>query len=235
MRNAALVAILALAAPFCAFADNPAPTPALTAADILREVRDGQASKHETLAGQLRTSGGAIFPFQLVSNGPLVRYVFPGPPPVTVQVHYNDENSQLEEVTKDAGVERMTGANFNQPILGTDLTFEDLALKFLYWSRATIEGDDSIRTRSSWKILLVAPTHRTQYSSVRVWIDKESGALLRAEATDWQGHLAKRFEVISGQKIEGKWYLKQLRIEGIDPATGHVRTRTWLEIKGKLA
>lgn len=215
----------------CVRAESPATPAPINAADILRAIRDGQADKHETLDGQLRTSAGTVFPFRLISNGPLVRYQFPGPPPVTVQVHYNDENSALEEISAAGGTERMTTANFDQPILRTDLTFEDLALKFLYWSRAVIEGDDSIRTRAAWKMQLTAPSHRTQYAHVELWVDKESGGLLRAEATDWQGRLSKRFEVVSGQKFAGRWYLKQMRIETLDPGTSKVRSRTYLEIK----
>jgi hypothetical protein len=211
-------------------AQSPAPAAAINASDILRAIREGQADKHETLDGQLRTSAGKVFPFRLISNGPLVRYQFAGPPPVTVQVHYNDESSQLEEVSSAGGTERMTAMNFDKPILGTDLTFEDLALKFLYWSHASIEGDDTIRTRAAWKLLLTAPGHRTQYAKVELWVDKETGGLLRAEATDWAGHPSKRFEVISGQKIGGRWYLKQMRIEALEP-NGKVRSRTWLEIK----
>jgi hypothetical protein len=213
---------------------TPSPPPAsppITAADILRTIREDQGAKHETLDGQLRTSTGAVFPFRLISDGPLVRYQFSGPPPLTVQVHYNEENSQLEEVSTAGGTEHMTALNFDKPILGTDLTFEDLALKFLYWSHAVIEGSDSIRTRASWKLLLTAANHRTQYAKVELWVDKESGALLRAEATDWEGRLGKRFEVISGQKIDNRWYLKQMRVETLDPANGHVRSRTYLEIK----
>ena len=66
-------------------------------------------------------------------------------------------------------------------------------------------------------------------------MDKESGALApRGGLRSWQGKpVKKRFEVISGQKIaEGKWYLKQMRIESLDPADandGRVRTRTYLE------
>ena len=63
-------------------------------------------------------------------------------------------------------------------------------------------------------------------------MDKESGALLRAEAYDWQGKQIKRFEVVSGQKLDGKWYLKQMRIESLDPGNDHARSRTYLEIKG---
>ena len=56
---------------------------------------------------------------------------------------------------------------------------------------------------------------------MNLWVDKESGALLQAEAYDWQGKLIKRFEVISGQKLEGKWYLKQMRIESARPRHRH--------------
>ncbi len=54
---------------------------------------------------------------------------------------------------------------------------------------------------------------------------------MRLEGYDWKGKLAKRFEVVSGQKIEGRWFLKQMRIEEMDPATGKVTSRTYLEIK----
>ena len=54
---------------------------------------------------------------------------------------------------------------------------------------------------------------------------------MRMDGFDWSGQLAKRFEVISGQKIEGRWFLKQMRIEEFVAGTTKVRTRTYLEIK----
>lgn len=53
---------------------------------------------------------------------------------------------------------------------------------------------------------------------------------MRVEAFDWNGHLTKRFELVSAQKIEGRWFLKQMRIEELDPAK-KVLTRTYLEIQ----
>ena len=64
-----------------------------------------------------------------------------------------------------------------------------------------------------------------------LWVDQRGGALMRLEGFDWNQKLGKRFEVISGQKIEGRWFLKQMRIEDYHPDTGRVRTRTYLEIK----
>ena len=233
VKRSVSVALAALClAGGCVHAESaPAETPTLTANDILRAVREGQASRHEALDGQLRNDeDGKVFPFRLVADGPLVRYQFSGTPPTTVQVRYNEENSELQESTGTA-TEKLTPANFDKKILGTDLAYEDLALRFFYWSKATLEGDDTVKLRKVWKLRLDAPNHRTQYSSVNLWVDKESSALMRAEAYDWQGKQIKRFEVISGQKIEGKWYLNQMRIESLDPASGRVRTRTYLEIK----
>ena len=120
--------------------------PTLTANDILHAVREGQASRHEALDGQLRNDeDGKVFPFRLVADGPLVRYQFSGNPPTAVQVQYNEENSELQEST-GATTEKLTPTNFDKKILGTDLAYEDLALRFVYWSKATLEGEDTIRT-----------------------------------------------------------------------------------------
>ncbi len=209
-----------------------APEDKLTAADILRTLHEGLVSRHEKLDGQLRDDlTGLTFPFRLVADGPVVRYEFKGPPPTVVEVHYNDANSELVESGPE-GSGKLSPANFDKKILGSDLAYEDLALRFVYWPRASIEGDDNIRTRSAWKLRLIAPNRRTQYGSVLLWVDRASGAFLQAFGYDWDGKLIKRFEVPKVQKIDGKWYLEQMRIESLDPASGHARSRTYLEIKG---
>ncbi len=210
-----------------------APPADLTAADILHAVREGQSGRHEALDGQLRDdSNDKTFPFRLVADGPLVRYQFAGKPPETVQVHYNVDNSTLEESGPDGG--KLTPANFDKKILGTDLTYEDLSLRFIYWSRAAIEGEDRLMTftQPTWRLRLQSPTKHSQYASVLLWVGKENGALFKAEGYNEQGKLVRRFTVSSGQQFEGRWYLKQMKIESFDPGTDHVHTRTYLEIKG---
>jgi len=63
-----------------------------------------------------------------------------------------------------------------------------------------------------------------------LWADKDNGALMRMEGYDSAGKLIKRFEVVSAQKIEDRWYLKQMRVEKIDPKSGKATARTYLEI-----
>lgn len=199
-----------------------------SAQDILASVRMQQAQQEVDLQGQLREET-VIVPFRLTQNGPIVRYSFTNPAE-TLQLRLGEKDSRLEEITR-SGVERIAAAEFDRKVRGTGVTYEDISLKFLYWPRAQVIGDDSIRTRRCWKLQLFAPSRESQYSSVIIWVDKDSGALMRMEGSDWIGRLAKRFEVISAQKIEDRWFLKQMRIEELDPETKKVRARTYLEIK----
>src|SRR5207302_4255278 len=73
-------------------------------------------------------------------------------------------------------------------------------------------------------------TGDSQYRSILLWVDKDNGALMRMEGYDSAGKMIKRFEVVSAQKIENRWYLKQMRVERIDPQSGRVTARTYLEI-----
>jgi negative regulator of sigma E activity len=75
------------------------------------------------------------------------------------------------------------------------------------------------------------PSRESQYSSVVLWIDEASGALIRMEGYDWKGRICKRFEVVSAQKIDNRWFLKQMRVEQLQPGTNNVESRTYLEIK----
>jgi hypothetical protein len=203
--------------------------PSLPAAkDILASVRLQQAQQEIDLQGQLRENEKVI-PFRLTQTGAVIRYTFTNPDEA-LQLRLGENDSRLEEVTK-GGVEKITPAQFDHKVRGTSITYEDLALKFLYWQNGRVTGENSIRTRYCWKLELKAPSRQSQYSNVYLWVDKESGALMRMDGFDWEGKLAKRFEVISAQKIEGRWFLKQMRIEEMDPAIGKPRSRTYLEIK----
>ena len=205
-----------------------AAAPPPSAKEILESVRLQQAQQQIELEGQLREDEKVI-PFRLSQKGTVIRYSFSNPDEA-LQLRLGDNDSRLEEVTRE-GVEKISPAQFDKKVRGTGVTYEDLALKFLYWPNARIGGENSIRTRNCWKVELKAPSRQSQYSNIYLWVDKEGGALMRMDGFDWNGQLAKRFEVISGQKIEGRWFLKQMRIEEFVAGTTKVRTRTYLEIK----
>src|SRR6266436_7632152 len=199
-----------------------------SAKDILASVRMIESKQQLDLQGQLRQND-VVVPFRLVQNGPLIRYSFTNPEEV-LQLRLGENSSRLD-IVSDTGTEKFAGSKLNQRIRGTSVTYEDLAFKFLYWPTARVLGEENVRTRNCWKLQLRAPSSESQYSNVLLWVDKASGALMRMEGYDSNAQLAKRFEVVSGQKIEGRWFLKQMRVEEFQPGTSHVQARTYLEIK----
>jgi hypothetical protein len=214
------------------------PTP--SAQEILASVRMRQAQQQIDLQGQLRQNE-IVIPFRITQTGPLIRYTFSNPDEV-LQLRLGENSSRLD-IETDTGTDKTVATNLNQKIRGTGISYEDLALKFLYWPNASVVGQQELRTRPCWKLQLLAPSRESQYGTVWLWVDKESGALMRMEGYDWKGKLIKRFEVVSAQKIDNpekigprevvrsRWFLKQMRIEELDPGTNKVQSRTYLEIK----
>jgi hypothetical protein len=200
--------------------------PAPSARDILESARMRQTQQQIDLHGQLRQNE-IVVPFQLIQSGSVVRYIFSNPDE-SLQLQLGEKDSRLDELSRD-GVKKV--AQFDRKIRGTDVTYEDISLKFLYWTDASLVGQENVRTRDCWKLQLRAPSRNSQYSSVLLWVDKASGALMRMEAYDWNRQLMKKFEVVSAQKIDNRWFLKQMRIEQLQPGTNKVVSRTYLEIK----
>jgi hypothetical protein len=205
---------------------NGEPVP--SAQEILASVRMLETRQQMDLHGQLRDNE-TVIPFRLIQTGPIIRYSFSNPAE-QLQLRLGENSSRLDVVT-DTGTETLAASKLDQKIRGTGVTYEDLALKFLYWPNGRVLGQENIRTRNCWKLQLRAPSRESQYSNVLLWIDKTSGALMRLEGYDWNGQLTKRFEVVSAQKIDNRWFLKQMRIEELQPGTNKVQSRTYLEIK----
>jgi hypothetical protein len=203
-----------------------APSP--SAQEVLESVRMLETRQQLDLDGQLRQDD-TVVAFHITQNGPLIRYSFSDPDEV-LELRLSENGSRLDLVT-DTGNEKFPAEKLNGKIRGTGVTYEDLALKFLYWPGGRVLGDETVHARSCWKLQLAAPSRDSQYANVFLWVDKKSGALMRMEGYDSNGKLAKRFEVVSTQKIDNRWFLKQMRVEEIQPGTNKVQVRTYLEIK----
>ena len=204
-------------------ADAPPP-----AREILDQVRLQQSQQQLDLQGHLR-SDATVIPFRITQTGPVIRYTFTNPAEV-VQLRLGEDGARLDLVLQNS-TKKFSSSRLDERIGGTAVTYGDLALKFLYWPDAQVIGADTLRTRNCWKLRLTAPSKDAPYATVFLWVDKESGALMRMEGYDWNGQLKKRFEVVSAQKIEGRWFLKQMRIEEMEAGTNKVRLRSYLEIK----
>jgi hypothetical protein len=195
---------------------------------ILDQIRLAQAQIAKPLTGRLRPEDGEAIPFQLRLKGSEIDYQFTNPTE-TIKLQLTDSGSILSQEDA-AGRQNLSGSKLQEFVRGTDITYEDLSLRFIYWRNAKLTGEQRVRAITC-SIVDVQPSSRnTPYSTVRLWVAKDRGALIKAEGFDWQAKLIKRFEIISGQRVEGKTIFKQIRIEQINPETGKAISRTYLEL-----
>lgn len=196
--------------------------------ELLRVARVASTDKEAVVNGRLRTDAVSA-PFTLKVEFGRLRFDFENPPRV-LEVRLGEEASGVFD---GKGNELKKGAK--EPVVpGADVTVEDLSLGFLYWPDARLIGEESVRTRKSWIIDLRPGRRGSEFAVVRVWLDKAGGALMRIEGYDWEGRLLRRFEVVSGQRIDGQWMLKQMRIERFGPEdASRPLSRSYLEILGK--
>jgi Outer membrane lipoprotein-sorting protein len=195
---------------------------------ILDQIRFAQAQISKPLTGRLRPEDGASIPIRLQLKGSEIDYQFSAPPE-TLKLQLTDSGSILSDEDA-AGRQGLSGSRLQEPVRGTDITYEDLSLRFIYWKNAKLSGEQRVRAITCSIVDVQPPSRSTAYSTVRLWIAKDRGALIKAEGFDWQGRLVKRFEIISGQRVEGKTIFKQIRIERISADTGKVVSRTYLEL-----
>ena len=188
-------------------ADDPPPS----AKELLKSVRLAQSAQEWKLTGRLRT-GSKKLPFRLTLEKGAIRYEFHETGDI-ITLRLGEKSSTLEE-TKGGKTGRITAAKFDTPVHGTDISYEDLALRFLYWPTATVSGTDMIAAHRCWKVeTRPASANDSQYARVMLWIGREDGALMKAESYDASGKWVRRFTVTTVMKREGYWLLKQMRIE----------------------
>ena len=104
------------------------------------------------------------------------------------------------------------GAKRTARLLGSEFTYYDLGLPFLHWPDPKYVGEDRVRGRDCQVVEVRAASE--PYSRVKMWIDQEYFALLRAEAFDADDGLVKRFAISSFKRIGEVWIPR-----GVEAAT----------------
>ena len=205
-----------------------------TAQELLQNVRLNQGARHCVLNGQLRYED-KISPFRLVLNGTEIRYEFTKPDQTFV-LTLADKTSRLDELTKN-GATPVGRSRFQEPVRGTDVTCEDLALRFLYWRDAKIIGEDPIGGVQYYMIELHPdPGANSQYTKVVAWVAKKFDGVL-AKAKCYAGNDRQPVAVMtvkSSQTLpDGARFLKQMTVERMANGKPIRSEPTYLEILGE--
>lgn len=113
------------------------------------------------------------------------------------------------------GTNELTGLRRTERLLGSHFTYYDLGVPFLRWPNEKFIGDDIMRGQECF-VLETAVTN-APYARVKMWIQKDYFALLRAEAFDDGGALIRRFAIASLKKIGDVWIPRGIEIADVPP------------------
>jgi len=174
------------------------------------------------LSGNLR-KGKTNVPITLFLKGKDIQFQFSenGGPWRGFHMRIGDENFNLSEIV-DGKLKNFPAEKIVQPIAGTDLTYEDLALRFFFWPDPQLQGQEDVGGQPCYKIRVNKPKGSAGlYETVYVWVHTKFGAFMRIRGHDKSGGLVKEFEVEDIMKIaDDVWTLRKMQVATCDPNTG---------------
>lgn len=220
--------LLALAGP--AAAETP------SADEILRAMRDMTVSQgNKDVLGKIR-KGSTKVPFSLSARGETIAFQYKtGGAWKRFDVRIKSNSADLLTVVNNKATV-MRPASYTQTIAGTDVCYEDLSLRFLYWKGGKVienTAESRIKGRDCYIVEVPNPKPGVgQFSWVRLWVDKENGTSWQIDGHGPDGKLRKRFTINSVQKLsDDTWFFKQMVLEVRNPQNPErVLSRNYLEM-----
>jgi hypothetical protein len=174
------------------------------------------------LTGHLR-KGGLKVPVTLFLKGADIQFQFEEPNQALRIFHMRvgEKTFQLFEIENGKTME-FPPEKLQAAIGGTDLTYEDLALRFFYWPNPKLEGTEDVGGQSCYKIRVDKPSGMGgRYQVVYVWVHMKFGAFMRIRGYDQRGGLLKEFQVESVmQAAKDVWTLRKMQVSTHEPTTG---------------
>lgn len=228
MKHSAALLVVALAASVAASAAAPASTNPPTDAASLMETVAGQLPREElTISGDIEVTR---------RHGTLVRELrfemrldFGAEPPTARYTIRDASGKSLARLTITRHGTRSQNTyeigdplrpadppGMSTPVFGTDMTWQDLSLSFLWWRKGTILGDDVVKGRACQIVELQAPAGEPA-GKVKLWIDKQIPMMLQAEAFDAKGVKIRSLWIKSFKKIKGMWMVREMEVQHEPP------------------
>ncbi len=209
-----VIAAAAICCPAAALAQQPSAQAILEGARVaatLTEVEDG-------ISGELSRDGRRLTDIQLFLKGKNIQFMFQENGPHRFHMRLEDSSYDLFEVFEGGRTIRFPDSKITSPIAGSDLTYEDLSLRFFYWPNPTLEGIEEVNGQPCYKLRVNKPGGVPgRYDTVYIWVHTKFGAFMQVKGYN-SGKLLKSFQVLKVMKIsEGVWTLEQMRVTSYRP------------------
>ncbi len=208
------------------------------AKEILEHVRYSQSSESQVFNGEIR-------PRKIGLKSTPIRMEFSDG---GVRFHFFEGNSRRNKVDQVLELKLSKGRyvltepsmkgdgaipleRYSRRVRGSDIVYEDIAMRFLYWPEPRHLKVEKAKGGLAWKIRCVNPGVDGPYSLVDVWVSQESGALVRMNGFDSKRRLIKSFEVESVQRHKGAWMLRMMNVRTYPTSAGAHMGSTYLKVE----
>jgi hypothetical protein len=212
---------------------DPAPIPPIAYVQAMIWNRLDVASL--TLNGSVRSDKTKMrADLVLKTNGHAQEYDFQDQP-LQIHVTIDPGSSAIEKRASPAAPwTPVSGAARLQPILGSDLTYEDLGVDFVNWEDIAPVGVDSIKTLKAYVYdATPGPNDHSRYAKVRFWVSAKYWAFLRIDGLNAQGQTIKRVEVQDVLQIGKFTVFKEMKVSTMDPTRNDIPlSTTFIDIDG---
>ncbi len=198
--------------------------------EMIRRVRLSATLMQSDLQGQIRSADGRVkTPISLFMRGEDMQFHLESGE--RFHIRMGDEKCELLELDAQNRTRVFPAAKLVQPVAGTNVSYEDLTLRFLYWPNAKLEGEERMDGEDCYRVRLNNPGRDGAFGSVYVWVHKKYGAFWRIRAHDRAGKALKEFQVLKVMELPDKSYtIQKMRINTLD---ANLRTTaiTYLEFE----
>lgn len=203
---------------------------AQTAEEIMSSVRQVAAFQDEQdLVGVIR-KGSERTPISLFLRGKDIQFALKGGAE-RFHLRLNPDSQELRTII-DGKTLPFPAAKIAAPIANTDVSYEDLALKFLYWPNPRIVGEEKLEGQHCWRLHVNNPDKTGRYREISVWVTKNQRALMRVVGYGARPNPKpiKQFEITEVMKVNDVFTVKTMKVSSFG-ADRRVDGITYLEFE----
>ena len=132
-------------------------------------------------------------------------------------------SNSVSRLTVDGQTHQPQTTNHQSPLLGTDVTWSDITLDYLWWDDFSFDAEregESVHGQVCAVVVMKKGDRQ-----VRVWVDRKTGALMQAEELK-DGKAVRRLWGTRIRKFGERWMANVLEVETV--GSGH-RTKITVE------
>ncbi len=180
-----------------------------------------------TLNGYVQDKTKKNYPIRLLTKGHELVYEFLDQP-LQIRVMLDPGSFSVDTRKSESGTwTPVPSSSMSQAILGSDITYGDLALNFINWDDIQPLGVDSIKTLKAYVFeAKPGPNDHSPFAAIRFWVSSQYWAFLRIDGIDAKGETVKRVEVQDVMQIGKFTVFKQMKVSHMDPQRNDIALST---------